>query len=265
MTQPHNLAAAEAWGHAGAGYDFISFGLSDGLSHAVQRLWPKPGEKILDVATGTGWTARLVAQQGASVTAIDIADGLLEAACELSSHLPITYRHADAELLPFENGGFDGVISTYGVMFAGDQQAAAWELARVVRPGGRMVLTTWFADPESYIPAFFAMVGRYSGAPAPQQSPMNWGNRDWIEDTFGETFDIRAEKVTTTLYAPDADTLWIKYINGFGPMNLTADALDAAQLEAFRQEFRDLHAPYDTGHGLKIDRDALLVSGVRKG
>ncbi len=264
MTQPHNENVAKAWGHAGAGYDFISFGLSDGLSHAVQRLWPKPGERILDVATGTGWTARLLAQAGADVTAVDIADPLLDAAREMSAHLPIDFQHADAETLPFADATFDALTSTYGVMFAGDQAKAASELARVLKPGGRMVLTTWLAKPNSYIPAFFGLIGKYAGAPAPDPSPMNWGNYEWLAATLSDKFNYVAEGLTTTLYAPNAEVLWDKYIKGFGSMAMVSGKISAEELAAFRADFKDLHKPFDTGHGLRIDRDAVLISAVRK-
>ncbi|PWE32444.1 methyltransferase type 11 [Maritimibacter sp. 55A14] len=267
MIESHNIDAARAWGHAGANYDFISFGLNDGLSHAVQCLWPLPGEHILDVATGTGRTARLVAEQGADVTGIDIAEGLLEPARAMSAHLAprVAFRQADAEALPFDDAQFDGAISTYGVMFAGKPDRAAAELARVIKPGGRMVLTTWYDDPEDYIPAFFAMVGKYADAPPPEVSPMVWGNADWLTRTFGADFDLDLSERITTLYAPDADTLWQKYRKGFGPMDLAASELDPDRLAAFQQDFRDLHAPYATGRGLKIDRKAMLVQGIRKG
>ena len=144
MAQKHNQQAAKMWGHGGSAYDFISFGISDALAHATQRMWPEPGEKILDVATGTGWSARNLASLGARVTGIDIADDLLEAARALSAHIDpeISYQHADAEALPFDDASFDGVVSTFGVMFAPNQEQAASELARVCRPGGRLVLTT---------------------------------------------------------------------------------------------------------------------------
>lgn len=266
MTEPHNEAAAKAWGHAGANYDFISFGLSDGLSHSVQILWPVPGERILDLATGTGWTARLVAGQGAEVVGVDIAGGLLAAARDLSAHLAprLSFVQADAEALPFDDGRFDGAISTYGVIFAGKPKRAASELKRVIRPGGRMVLATWFDDPEDYIPAFFAMVGRYADAPPPETSPMVWGNEQWIRETFGDAFEIETLPHVTTLFAPDADTLWEKYRKGFGPMQLAIDALPDDRVAAFRQDFRDLHAPYVHGQGLKIERKVLLVRGLRK-
>jgi SAM-dependent methyltransferase len=266
MVQDHNAAAATAWGHAGAAYDFISFGLSDGLSHAVQALWPRPGERIVDVATGTGWTARLAALQGARVTGIDIADDLLDAATRLSAHLApkLDFAHADAEAMPFADGAFDGAVSTYGVIFAGRPEAAAAELARVIRPGGRMVLLTWADDPGGYIPAFFSLVGGYADGPPPESSPFLWGDPDWIGATFSNDFDITCSGHVTTLFAPDADTLWEKYRKGFGPMDLVASALPPDRLSAMRQDFADLHAPYDTGHGLRIDRKALLVRGVRR-
>lgn len=266
MIEPHNVAAAQAWGHAGENYDFISFGLSDGLSHAVQLLWPKQGERILDLATGTGWTARLVAGHGADVVGLDIADGLLTAARGLSGHLSqrLTFQQGDAEAMPFDDGAFDGVISTYGVILAGRPERAAAELKRVVRPGGRMVLATWFDDAEDYIPAFFAMVGRYSDAPPPEVSPMVWGNEDWINQTFSNAFEVETLPCITTLFAPDADTLWEKYRKGFGPMQLTIDALPEDQVAAFRDDFRRLHVPYANGSGLKIERKALLVRAVRR-
>ena len=128
----HNKVAAAAWNRGGADYDGVSAQLADALSHAVQRLWPGPGEDILEVATATGWVARDLARSGATVTAIDIAEREVEAARALSAHvnLPIDFQVADAEALPFGDANFDKVISTFGVMFAGDQQHAATELAR---------------------------------------------------------------------------------------------------------------------------------------
>ena len=95
----HNQPAAALWTQGGAAYDEISFQVSDALSHAVQRLWPRAGERVLDVATGTGWSARNAARWGANVTAVDIGEDLLEAARELSTHITpaINYQLADAE------------------------------------------------------------------------------------------------------------------------------------------------------------------------
>ncbi len=97
-------------------------------------------DRILDVATGTGWSARNAARMGAEVIGVDIAEGLLAAARELSAHVrpPIKFHLGDAERLPFADGTFDGVISTFGVMFAADQAQAAVELGRVCRSGAAL-------------------------------------------------------------------------------------------------------------------------------
>ena len=144
----HHQAAASIWGQGGRAYDDISFGISDALAHAAQRLSAQPQEQVLDLATGTGWSARNVARSGAEVTGVDISPELLSAARELSAHVRpvIRFELGDAERLPFADGRFDGAISTFGIIFAQDQERAASELGRVVRKGGRLVLAAWGAQ-----------------------------------------------------------------------------------------------------------------------
>ena len=114
------------WGQGGRFYDDVTFAISDALARAAQRLNAGAGERILDVATGTGWSARNVARRDGQVTAVDIAPELLAAAEELSAHVrpPIVFQPADAERLPFPSAHFDGIISTFGIMFALDQAHA---------------------------------------------------------------------------------------------------------------------------------------------
>ena len=140
IVQSHNAKAQAIWNSSAGRYNEISRSIADAIEHAVERLQPKPGEHILDLATGTGWCSRVIAQRfaGIKVTGADIADRLLDyarSAAEMQK-LAIEYRQADAEQLPFENGAFDAVISTFGVMFVARPEAAAAELARVVKPGG---------------------------------------------------------------------------------------------------------------------------------
>ena len=146
--QTHNQRPAAVWSSGGADYDRISRGIADSIEHCVTRLDPQPGERILDLATGTGWTSRQVALRGATVTGVDIAVDLIAAAraAAQAKGLEIDYRIGDAESLPFEAGEFAAVISTCGIMFASRPEAAAAELARVTRKGGRIALTTWLSD-----------------------------------------------------------------------------------------------------------------------
>jgi len=171
---------ARMWGQPGDAYDGISFGLSDTISHTVQAIWPRPGERILDIGTGTGWAARLAAWRGAKVTGIDIAPGMIAAAEALSHGLEPrpAFRQATAEALPFDDDSFDGVISTYGVIFSGESRTAIGEMARVLRPAGRLALATWADRPEGYVARFFGLVSEWSEAPPPSASPFDWGDRN---------------------------------------------------------------------------------------
>lgn len=263
MVQEHNQQAASMWSHGGREYDFVSFGISDALAHATQRLWPQRGEKILDVATGTGWSARNAASLGAHVIGVDIADDLLEAARALSAHIEpaIAFQHGDAEALPFEDASFDGVVSTFGVMFAPNQEKAAAELARVCRPGGRLVLTTWGLG--DYAAEFFTLVGRHSGAPPPEVSPLDWGRQERVGELLGKHFDLECSKEITSFIAPNGEAVWNKFSVGFGPIRVLTESLGEEGLAAFRDDFIAFHEKYRRGKALRIDREYLLTSGTR--
>jgi SAM-dependent methyltransferase len=260
----HNRPAAALWTQGGSGYDEISFQVSDALAHAVQRLWPRPGEKVLDVATGTGWSARNAARWGAEVTAVDIGEDLLAAARDLSAHIrpEIDYQLADAENLPFGDGAFDRVISTFGVMFAGSHEAAAGELARVCRPGGRMVLATWAT--EGAVAEFFALGARHSGAPPPAASPMLWGDREHVSGLLGDAFELSFEPGVNEVFYPDAQAVWELFTGGFGPVRALAERLQGDALDAYRDDFVAYHDKYAGEHGLHIKRDYLVVIADRK-
>ena len=191
--QPHNEKPAAVWSSGGAEYDRVSRGIADSIEHCVLRLDPRPGERILDLATGTGWTSRAVARRGAKVIGADIATDLVAAARERAKAegLDIDYRIGDAEKLPFADGEFDAVISTCGVMFASRPEAAAAELARVTRKGGRVALTTWL--PDSNLFKMFLVMKPYMPPPpnpAPP-SPFAWGTAERVRELLGSAFDLR--------------------------------------------------------------------------
>ncbi|MEQ9642589.1 MAG: methyltransferase domain-containing protein [Alphaproteobacteria bacterium] len=263
--QPHHEAAATMWGLVGVDYDDVSFAIADALGHAAQRLNAKPGEKVLDVATGTGWSARNVARYGAAVTGVDISTELLGAAKTLSSHVapPIAFRRGDAEALPFEDASFDRVISTFGVMFAADQTCAAAELARVCKPGGRLVLAAWV--PGGAVAEFFGVIGRFSDAPPPAASPMNWGEPDAARALLGDGFELTFETGVNHAYYDGVDDIWDWYQRGFGPVRAVTAALDEPDRAAFKAAVDDYHRHYACAAGLHIKRDYLIAIGRRRG
>src|SRR4029450_694835 len=107
--QPHNERPGAVWSSGGKEYDEISRGIADSIEHCVMRLHPQPGERILDLSTGTGWASRVVARRGATVTGVDIAADLLDAARAMADveRLRIDYQLRDAENRPLKRGAFD--------------------------------------------------------------------------------------------------------------------------------------------------------------
>lgn len=147
----------------------------------------QPGQRVLDVAAGTGTSALPAARRGARVTATDLTPELLDvgrAAAEAEG-LELSWRTADAEALPFADAEFDVVLSCIGVMFAPHHQLAADELVRVCRPGGTIGVLSW--TPEGFIGQMFATMKPYAPAPPAGASPAPlWGRADHVRSLFGE-------------------------------------------------------------------------------
>lgn len=262
---PRNLRAAGIWNSGGAAYDEISRGIADAIAHAVNRLAPRRGERILDLATGTGWTSREVARRGATVIGVDIAADLLDAARRRAeeARLPIGYEVGEAEALPFQDGEFDAVISTFGVMFSGNPEAAAAELARVVRPGGRLALATW--SPDGAVFGMFQVMRRFMPPPPdpPPASPFAWGHADRLHALLDDAFDIRIEYGTSFYREPSALAAWHTFSTGYGPTRTLAASLDRPAHAAFRQAFIAFHEGFETPLGICVPRDYVIAAGTR--
>lgn len=257
--------AARMWGLPGAEYDTISFAIGDALAHGAQRLAPAPGAEVLDVATGTGWTARNLARCGARVTACDFAPRLLDAARRLSVGVepPIRFDLADAAALPYADGAFDGVISTFGVMFAADQRAAAAELARVCRRGGRLVLVAWV--PGGAVAKFFALLGRHDATPPPDTNPLDWGDPQKVTALLSTDFELEFEPGTSIARHESEAAIWDWYARGFGPVRHVTGQLGPDGQAALRCEVDAYHAAYRDASGrLSVRRDYLVAIGRRR-
>ena len=149
-----------------------------------------PGHRLLDVAAGTGTVAIPAARAGARVTASDLTPELLAAGERLSraERLDVTWEEGDAESLPYADGTFDVTTSCVGVMFAPFHQAAADELIRVTRSGGRIGLVSW--TPEGFIGQLFATMRPFAPPPPPgSHPPPLWGDREHVRKLLADRVD----------------------------------------------------------------------------
>ena len=264
--QPHNQRPAAVWSSGGGAYDRISRGIADSIEHCVLRLDPQPGEYILDLSTGTGWTSRSVTRRGARVTGVDIAADLIEAARTVAKAegLAIEYRLGDAESLPFAEGEFDAVISTCGVMFASRPEMAAAELARVCRKGGRIALTTWLSDSNLF--KMFQVMRPFMPPPpnpAPP-SPFEWGRTERITELLGRDFELKFEKGVSHYREPSGEAAWKTFSTGYGPTKSLAASLDEAKRAELRRDFIAFHDGFPTALGICVPREYWVTVGVRK-
>ncbi|MGY1662036.1 class I SAM-dependent methyltransferase [Geodermatophilus sp. SYSU D00705] len=152
----------------------------------------REGQRVLDVAAGTGNASLPAAERGARVTASDLTPELLEAGRHRAKAqgLDLEWTEADAEDLPFDDASFDVVMSSIGVMFAPHHQDAADQLVRVCRPGGSIGLLCW--TPEGMIGALFRTMKPFAPPPPPgAQPPPLWGSEDHLRELLGDRVEWR--------------------------------------------------------------------------
>lgn len=199
----------------------------------------RAGERVLDVAAGNGNATLAAARHFAEVTSTDYVEALLERGREraVAERLAVTFREADAEALPFDDGSFDVVLSTFGVMFAPNQAQAAAEMARVVRPGGRIGLANW--TPEGFIGQLFRTIGRHVPPPAGVSSPALWGTEARLAELFPGC-GVRVTRQTFHFRYRSADHWLEVFRTYYGPTHRAFAALDAAGQTALEADLREL-------------------------
>lgn len=197
----------------------------------------RAGEKVLDVAAGNGNATLAAARRWCDVVATDYVPALLARARERAAaeRLEIEFREADAEALPFADGSFDVVVSTFGVMFTPDQGRAAAELVRVCRPGGRIGLANW--TPEGFIGQLFKTIGRHVAPPAGVGSPALWGARGRIAELFDPHARSIAMASRNFVFRYRSPQHWLEVFRTYyGPVLKTFAALAPAAQEALASD-----------------------------
>lgn len=178
-----------------------------------------PGDRVLDVACGSGNGALAGARRAwGNTVGVDFVPALLARGRERAQaeRLEIEFLEGDAERLPFDDASFDVVISIFGAMFAPDQEAAASEMLRVCRPGGRIGMCNW--TPEGWTGQMFATTVKHAPPPAGVQPPILWGIEERVRDLFGEgvsSLDLERHELVFRYPSPEH---WLGHFRTyFGP------------------------------------------------
>lgn len=222
----------------------------------------RAGERVLDVAAGNGNATLAAARRFAQVTSTDYVPHLLEKGAQRAQAegLDILFQVADAEALPFADGAFDVLLSTFGSMFTPDHVKSARELLRVVRHGGRIGLANW--TPEGFLGDLFRVIAAYAPPPPGIQSPMLWGTEPHIVELFGpQAADIRCVRRHFNFrYRSPAH--WIEvFRNFYGPTHKVYASLDAGRQAALTADITALLERLNMGgpHSLVVPGEYLEV------
>ena len=222
----------------------------------------RPGERVLDLATGTGEVAIRAARAGATVTAIDIAEPMIEKARRRADEegVDVAFDLGNVEYLPYDDASFDVVASNFGLIFAPDHANVAAELARVTRPGARLGFTAW--KPNSKLGELYR---RFTEEPIEGREAYEWGREDHVEDMLGEDFELEFEDGTLWLEADSGEEIWRLFSESAPPVVALFEQLDEAKREEFHRAFVELYESYRAKDGgVRAPRRYLLVLGRRK-
>ena len=231
-----------------------------------------PGQRVLDVAAGSGNVAIPAAETGARVVASDLTPELLDAGRRAATArgVELEWTEADAEALPFPDAAFDVVVSSVGAMFAPDHRATASELARVTKPGGTIGLISW--TPEGFVGDMFATMGRHVPAPPGTESPLRWGTEDHVRDLLGDavaSLELTRETLTVDHFSEPA--AYLEYYKArFGPTiaGYATLAGDGERSAALDRDLIDLFARWirsEPGRPAVMEWEYLLAVARRAG
>lgn len=223
-------------------------------AHLVKHAGIKPGDKVLDVACGTGVVAITAARLGAAVKGLDLSPTLLERAkwnAELAG-VPVEFTEGDAESLPYQDGEFDVVVSQFGHMFAPRPEVATAEMLRVLKPGGTIAFSTW--PPELFVGKVFGLTAKYLPPPEGVAPPPQWGNPLIIAERLGiavKNIVFEREMMLVPALSPQHLRYFME-IN-VGPLVKVVEngQKDPEMLASFRREFEELIQLYHSNNQVR--------------
>lgn len=253
-------------------YGHFATYLEPGALEFLARLAVAPGTRMLDVGCGAGQIAIPAARAGVRVTGVDIASNLIEQARARAAAegLDARFDEGDAEMLPYEDGAFDLVVSLIGAMFAPRPELVAAELVRVCRPGGeggggRIVMANW--TPEGHVGQMFKIIAKYAPPPPLMASPVTWGDEATARERLqrGTTGLTTAKRFYPMRYPfPPADVVAL-FRDYFGPTNRAFAKLDAAGQQALSRDLEELWARNNESRDgdTHVDAEYLEIVAIR--
>jgi SAM-dependent methyltransferase len=227
----------------------------------------RAGQRVLDVASGSGNAALAAARRFCDVTSTDYVPALLDDARRRAEAdgFPMAFQEADAENLPFEDASFDVVLSTFGAMFAPDHEQVARELVRVCRPGGKIGMVNW--TPEGYLGDFFRTMGKHVPPPAGVQSPMRWGDEANLRRLFGDGIAELTATRRMFVFRQRSPRAWIDYFRTFyGPTLKAFESLDGAAQERLTADLEAMIQGHNVANDgtMVVHAEYLEVVAVRR-
>lgn len=236
----------------------------------VRRVGVGPGDEVLDVACGTGNATIPAAQAGARATGLDLTPELFDDARRRAAEagVEVEWVEGDAENLPYDDASFDVVLSTFGCMFAPDHRRAAAEIARVLRPGGRVGIAAW--TPDGSIGRFFGAMAGFAPPPPPGfQPPPLWGNPEHVEELFeGTGMDLRFAETAVEFRFDSVDAAVEEYTTKFGPLVMLRAAVEPqGRWDEVLEVLRELYASGNKSDGPEVvsDGEYLVTTGTKAG
>lgn len=249
--------------------DYAKFAtyLVDGATDFLAATNIPAGAKVLDVACGAGQTAIPLARIGIQVTGVDIASNLIAEARRRAAveGLNVQFDEGDAEQLPYEDASFDVVFSLIGAMFAPQPEKVAAEMARVCRPGGRIIMGNW--TPGGFVSQMFKTLGAHVAPPAGIPSPLLWGDEAAVRERFGGY--VSELQVTRRLYPfnfPFDPAGVVEFFRAYyGPMNRAFSTLDADGQAMLRRDLEQLWSQHNQSPNgvVCLGAEYLEVQAVR--
>lgn len=217
----------------------------------------RAGQRVLDVACGSGNAAISAARRGAQAVACDYVPELLECGRQRAAAEQVTveFEEGDCENLPFPDGSFDAVLSLFGAMFAPDHQVAAQELLRVCRSDGKIANASW--TPEGFWGRAFALQSKFLPPPAGLMPPTKWGTEEYLRDLFGDRVTFTRTKKRLTNFRHESVDHWLDFFRTFfGPMVKAFERLEGEQRDAFTTELKALAVEFN-----QADDGTLVIPG----